>query len=54
MPLTREVSCQPTAAAAADDSRPYRGGSHVAVGLAGIAIFGVLEFLTYYLQVVKG
>jgi EmrB/QacA subfamily drug resistance transporter len=31
-----------------------RGGSYVAVGLAGIAIFGVFLFLTYYLQVVKG
>ncbi len=31
-----------------------RGGSYVAVGLAGIAIFGVFLFLTYYLQQVKG
>ncbi len=31
-----------------------RGGSYVAVGLAGIAIFGVFLFLTYYLQEVKG
>ena len=31
-----------------------RGGSYVAVGLSGIAIFGVFLFLTYYLQVVKG
>ena len=31
-----------------------RGGSYVAVGLGGIAIFGVFLFLTYYLQVVKG
>jgi EmrB/QacA subfamily drug resistance transporter len=31
-----------------------RGGAYVAVGLAGIAIFGVFLFLTYYLQVVKG
>ena len=31
-----------------------RGGSYAAVGLAGIAIFGVFLFLTYYLQVVKG
>jgi EmrB/QacA subfamily drug resistance transporter len=31
-----------------------RGGSYVAVGLAGIAIFGVFLFLTYYLQLVKG
>jgi EmrB/QacA subfamily drug resistance transporter len=27
-----------------------RGGSYLAVGLAGIAIFGVFLFLTYYLQ----
>ena len=31
-----------------------RGGSYVAVGLAGIAIFGIFLFLTYYLQEVKG
>jgi EmrB/QacA subfamily drug resistance transporter len=31
-----------------------RGGSYVAVGLSGIAIFGVFLFLTYYLQQVKG
>jgi EmrB/QacA subfamily drug resistance transporter len=31
-----------------------RGGSYLAVGLTGIAIFGVFLFLTYYLQVVKG
>jgi hypothetical protein len=31
-----------------------RGGSYVAVGLTGIAIFGVFLFLTYYLQEVKG
>jgi EmrB/QacA subfamily drug resistance transporter len=31
-----------------------RGGSYVSVGLAGIAIFGVFLFLTYYLQLVKG
>jgi EmrB/QacA subfamily drug resistance transporter len=31
-----------------------RGGSYVAVGLAGIAIFGVFLFLTFYLQVIKG
>ncbi len=31
-----------------------RGGADVAVGLAGITIFGVFLFLTYYLQVVKG
>jgi hypothetical protein len=30
-----------------------RGGAYVAVGLAGISIFGVFLFLTYYLQVVK-
>ena len=31
-----------------------RGGSYVAVGVAGIAIFSVFLFLTYYLQQVKG
>ncbi len=31
-----------------------RGGSYVAVGVAGIAIFSVFLFLTYYLQEVKG
>src|ERR1700722_11428464 len=31
-----------------------RGGSYVAVGLSGIAIFGVFLFLTYYLQEIKG
>ena len=31
-----------------------RGGAYVAVGVAGIAIFGVFLFLTYYLQEVKG
>ena len=31
-----------------------RGGSYVAVGLSGIAIFAVFLFLTYYLQEVKG
>jgi EmrB/QacA subfamily drug resistance transporter len=31
-----------------------RGGSYVAVGISGIAIFGVFLFLTYYLQEVKG
>jgi EmrB/QacA subfamily drug resistance transporter len=31
-----------------------RGGAYVAVGVAGIAIFGIFLFLTYYLQVVKG
>jgi EmrB/QacA subfamily drug resistance transporter len=30
-----------------------RGGAYVAVGVAGIAIFGVFLFLTYYLQTVK-
>lgn len=31
-----------------------RGGAYLAVGLAGISIFGVFLFLTYYLQVIKG
>ncbi|MGX7678616.1 MFS transporter [Jatrophihabitans sp. DSM 45814] len=31
-----------------------RGGSYVAVFLAGIALFGVFLFLTYYMQSVKG
>jgi EmrB/QacA subfamily drug resistance transporter len=31
-----------------------RGGAYVAVGVAGIAIFGVFLFLTYYLQTVRG
>ncbi len=31
-----------------------RGGSYVAVGVSGVAIFGTFLFLTYYLQVVKG
>jgi EmrB/QacA subfamily drug resistance transporter len=31
-----------------------RGGSYLAVGLTGIAVFGVFLFLTYYLQLVKG
>jgi EmrB/QacA subfamily drug resistance transporter len=31
-----------------------RGGAYVSVGLAGIAIFGVFLFLTFYLQQVKG
>ncbi len=31
-----------------------RGGSYVAVGLSGIAVFGIFLFLTYYLQEVKG
>ena len=30
-----------------------RGGSYVAVGISGVAIFGTFLFLTYYLQVVK-
>ncbi|HEY2639187.1 MAG TPA: MFS transporter [Streptosporangiaceae bacterium] len=30
-----------------------RGGSYVAVGISGIAIFGTFLFLTYYLQIVK-
>jgi EmrB/QacA subfamily drug resistance transporter len=30
-----------------------RGGAYVAVGVAGIAIFGVFLFLTYYLQTIK-
>ncbi|MPV88208.1 MFS transporter, partial [Georgenia ruanii] len=31
-----------------------RGGSYVAVGISGVAIFGTFLFLTFYLQVVKG
>jgi EmrB/QacA subfamily drug resistance transporter len=31
-----------------------RGGAYVSVGVAGIAVFGVFLFLTYYLQQVKG
>jgi EmrB/QacA subfamily drug resistance transporter len=31
-----------------------RGGSYVAVGITGIAIFGIFLFLTYYMQQVKG
>ena len=31
-----------------------RGGAYVSVGVAGISIFGVFLFLTYYLQTVKG
>ncbi|HET7012640.1 MAG TPA: MFS transporter, partial [Streptosporangiaceae bacterium] len=31
-----------------------RGGSYLAVGISGIAIFGTFLFLTFYLQVVKG
>jgi EmrB/QacA subfamily drug resistance transporter len=30
-----------------------RGGAYVSVGIAGIAIFGVFLFLTYYLQTVR-
>src|SRR6266851_1993464 len=30
-----------------------RGGSYVAVGISGIAIFGTFLFLTYYLQLIK-
>ena len=30
-----------------------RGGAYVSVGVAGVAIFGVFLFLTYYLQTVK-
>jgi EmrB/QacA subfamily drug resistance transporter len=33
---------------------PARGGAYAAVGIAGIAIFGVFLFITYYLQAVKG
>jgi len=31
-----------------------RGGSYVALGISGIAIFGTFLFLTFYLQLVKG
>jgi EmrB/QacA subfamily drug resistance transporter len=31
-----------------------RGGSYVAVGISGIAIFGTFLFLTFYLQLIKG
>jgi EmrB/QacA subfamily drug resistance transporter len=31
-----------------------RGGSYVAVGISGIAIFGTFLFLTYYMQEIKG
>jgi EmrB/QacA subfamily drug resistance transporter len=31
-----------------------RGGSYVAVGITGIAVFAIFLFLTYYLQQVKG
>ncbi len=33
---------------------PARGGSYVAVGISGIAIFGTFLFLTFYLQTIKG
>jgi EmrB/QacA subfamily drug resistance transporter len=33
---------------------PARGGAYFAVGVAGVAIFGVFLFVTYYLQQVKG
>ncbi|HEX4395800.1 MAG TPA: MFS transporter [Mycobacterium sp.] len=33
---------------------PARGGAYAAVGIAGIAIFGVFLFVSYYLQIVKG
>ena len=31
-----------------------RGGSYLAIGIAGIAMFAVFLFLTYYLQQTKG
>jgi EmrB/QacA subfamily drug resistance transporter len=31
-----------------------RGGAYLSVGLAGIAMFGLFLFMTYYLQLVKG
>ncbi|MDR2983796.1 MAG: MFS transporter [Nocardiopsaceae bacterium] len=31
-----------------------RGGSYLALGISGIAIFGIFLFLTFYLQVIKG
>jgi EmrB/QacA subfamily drug resistance transporter len=31
-----------------------RGGAYLAIGIAGIAMFGVFLFLTYYLQLTKG
>jgi EmrB/QacA subfamily drug resistance transporter len=31
-----------------------RGGSYVAVGITGIALFGIFLFLTFYMQLVKG
>ena len=30
-----------------------RGGAYVSVGMAGIAIFGMFLFLTYYLQAAR-
>ena len=49
----RAAEHSPAAAAARILDRT-RGGSYVAVGLSGIAIFGIFLFLTYYLQEVKG
>ena len=31
-----------------------RGGSYVAIGIVGVALFGIFLFLTYYMQQVKG
>jgi MFS family permease len=31
-----------------------RGGSYLALGIAGLGLFGVFLFLTYYLQTIKG
>ena len=31
-----------------------RGGSYLAIGISGIALFAVFLFLTYYLQQTKG
>src|SRR6185369_4637650 len=31
-----------------------RGGSFLALGISGVALFGVFLFLTYYLQLTKG
>jgi EmrB/QacA subfamily drug resistance transporter len=31
-----------------------RGGSYVAIGIVGVAIFGVFLFLTFYMQQIKG
>jgi EmrB/QacA subfamily drug resistance transporter len=33
---------------------PARGGAYAAVGIAGVAVFGVFLFISYYLQSVKG